>query len=290
VSDPDAAETFLRLVATDPSRVPHPAPADADWDDARKRMLTGSRVCVRCGAPARWCAVIGIQVGTRWLDLCWACAAWMSESLTARLHRQADEVADQAWLMAGIAGSILAAQNRPERGRDGMPTVTETACFRPDGVQGHAIFSSDHRYRYSLARLWGSGPVLTFVLLNPSTADAHNDDPTIRRCMGFARREGYLGVIIANLFALRSTDPKALTVAADPVGPDNRTTLLGLCCHRPVVAAWGANAEHHALAPQAGWARIMLADADTRCFGTTSHGSPRHPLYLPADARLESFR
>ena len=89
-------------------------------------------------------------------------------------------------------------------------------------VIGGATFSRDRRYRYRLWRRWDrSRAVVAFVMLNPSTADAMHDDPTIRRCVGFARAWGFGGVDVVNLFALRATDTRALRKAADPIGPAN---------------------------------------------------------------------
>jgi hypothetical protein len=169
--------------------------------------------------------------------------------------------------------------------------IAESAVSRPDGIRGQAIFSEDRRYRYTLTRLWGHDGELTFILLNPSTASAHDDDPTIRRCMAFALREGYSGIVVANLFAFRSTDPKLLRTAADPVGPGNRSVLQGLCSGgRPVVAAWGANAAHSLLRPQADWAHWMLAGAKhPLCFGWTKEHQPKHPLYLPLSEPLVDY-
>ncbi len=85
-----------------------------------------------------------------------------------------------------------------------------------------AAFDSTGTYRYALWREWdASAPRLGFVLLNPSTADAENDDPTLRRCMGFARAWGYGSLQIVNLFAYRATVPDALRWVADAVGPEN---------------------------------------------------------------------
>jgi hypothetical protein len=86
---------------------------------------------------------------------------------------------------------------------------------------GHseAVFSPDRAYRYLLIRRWAlGGPTMTMIMLNPSTADAHADDPTIRRCVSLARREGCAALEVVNLFALRSPYPKALLAAADPAG------------------------------------------------------------------------
>lgn len=148
-------------------------------------------------------------------------------------------------------------------------------------------------YRYTLERQWGMGPPLCFIMLNPSTADASLDDPTIRRCMGFARREGAGGIWVANLYALRSTSPALLGVHPDPVGPENDRAigdvlLMGALGHHPVIAAWGAwqtrdgRADHIV-------ERAADFGADLRCLGTTKDGHPRHPLYVRADQPLVPF-
>lgn len=92
-------------------------------------------------------------------------------------------------------------------------------------IRKTASISECGLYRYLLGRAWGDGPLLPFIMLNPSTADADIDDPTIRRCMGFAKREGTSGVSVANLFALRSKDPSALLTVSGRVGPGNEFAL-----------------------------------------------------------------
>src|SRR5438128_11131670 len=111
-------------------------------------------------------------------------------------------------------------------------------------VIGGATFSRDRRYRYRLWRRWDrSRAVVAFVMLSPSTADAMHDDPTIRRCVGFARAWGCGGVDVVNLFALRATDPRALRKAADPIGPANERHLRrAVRAAGLVVLAWGAHA------------------------------------------------
>src|SRR5881396_744410 len=109
-------------------------------------------------------------------------------------------------------------------------------------VIGGATFSRDRRYRYRLWRRWDrSRAVVAFVMLNPSTADAMHDDPTIRRCIGFARNWGFGGVDVVNLFALRATDPRALRRAHDPVGPANDRHIASAGSRASlVILAWGA--------------------------------------------------
>ena len=149
-----------------------------------------------------------------------------------------------------------------------------------------AVFSADRRYRYTLTRRWRSGPRICFVMLNPSTADAERDDPTIRRCIGYARAWGFGGLTVVNLFALRSTDPARLEQVGDPVGPDNdRHLRRAFRSARLTVAAWGA---HRATRARAGEVGRWLHDA--ACFGVTRDGSPRHPLYLRASVRPQAWR
>ena len=116
-----------------------------------------------------------------------------------------------------------------------------------------------------------------FVGLNPSTADEIKDDPTIRRCVAFAKAWGYAGLCMANLFAFRATNPRDMMVAADPVGPEN-DAHLGMLGQRAgvIVAAWGVNGTHKRRAAQV---RKLLPAL--HCLAITKGGHPSHPLYLP---------
>lgn len=152
--------------------------------------------------------------------------------------------------------------------------------------EGAAVLSGCGRYRYLLTRRWADDPAVTFVMLNPSTADATTDDPTIRRCIGFAKSWGYGSLNVVNLFAFRATDPRDLLAATDPVGPRNDAFLHD---YLPVsVAAWGAHKLAVARARQ-----VMQAFAGRPllwCLGVTKDGHPRHPLYVRADAPLIPWR
>ena len=144
------------------------------------------------------------------------------------------------------------------------------------------VFSPCGRYRYRLSRAWllGEGTVL-FVMLNPSTADAEMDDPTIRRCMGFARRWGFQGLVVGNLFAWRATDPRELCRVADPIGPDNDHHLKAMSGNADaVIAAWG---EWGALRGRNEHVTGLLGGV-VEHLGLTKQGHPRHPLYVRADA------
>jgi len=127
------------------------------------------------------------------------------------------------------------------------------------------------------------------VMLNPSTADAERNDPTIRRCIAFAARERFGGVEIFNLFAFRATAPAVLKAASDPVGPDNDHHLRDLFArHRTILAAWGAHGAHRGRAE----AILRLAaglGVTLTCLGRTAQGQPRHPLYVKGDSALLPF-
>lgn len=149
-----------------------------------------------------------------------------------------------------------------------------------------AIFSTCDRYRYRLERDLGAigatRGAVAFVMLNPSTADETANDPTVRRCIGFAARWGYTRLIVGNAYAWRSTDPDALWSAADPVGPDNDRHLEQIARDAElVVCAWGAHAKPHRVA--AVRHAIERAGRQPHALAFTAAGQPRHPLYLRGD-------
>lgn len=155
-------------------------------------------------------------------------------------------------------------------------------------VRRSASFSRCARYRYSLSRQWtqGSG-ICVFIGLNPSIADEQADDPTIRRCMGFARDWGYQELTVVNLFAYRTPSPTVLKRCKDPVGPGNRRALRAACQSATmIVAAWGTQGEYlkqsHKLSRI--WKRYELF-----CFSLTKNGHPVHPLYQRRDAHLVRY-
>jgi hypothetical protein len=113
-------------------------------------------------------------------------------------------------------------------------------------LEQNAVISACDRYRYVLRRQVGPGArIATFIMLNPSTADATQDDPTIRRCIGFARQWGCGQLVVLNLFAFRATDPVDLKRAADPVGPDNESWFRRILpSDGPVVCGWGVHGSH----------------------------------------------
>jgi hypothetical protein len=170
-----------------------------------------------------------------------------------------------------------------------------------------ATISACGRYRYALGRTWDdehdSRPIFSIIMLNPSTADGTADDPTIRKCIHFAKQEGCGSLLVRNLFAWRATDPAELRHAKDPVGPLNLSVLERDIVFGLRVAAWGQ------LGPK--WLRRLatrsICSAKIRStfhvLALTDHGydrssnfadwttrQPRHPLYLPNATRVKTWR
>lgn len=153
-------------------------------------------------------------------------------------------------------------------------------------------------YRYVLERRWdASRPIALWVMLNPSTADAFDDDPTIRRCVGFSKTYGMGAIRVVNLFAFRATSPDDLWDAGyqgvDIVGPQNRELLVGDLAGMNAVAgltivAWGAQVDNHPVGlAMVEWMREHYFGA--WCLGKTKSGQPKHPLYLDGATALDPW-
>ncbi len=154
-----------------------------------------------------------------------------------------------------------------------------------------AVLSACGAYRYRLGRRWGREAPLCFVMLNPSTADDNADDPTIRKCIGFAMRLGFGSIDVVNLFAYRATDPRELRRAGFQIGPHNdgwidiavrETRRLG----GEVVCAWGAHARGLARPAQVLDRIIRHAGVQPMVLERCADGTPSHPLMLPYTCRL----
>jgi hypothetical protein len=147
-------------------------------------------------------------------------------------------------------------------------------------VFAYASLSPCETYRYRLDRVWDDTlPIAGWVMLNPSTATAEEDDWTIRRIQEFSRRWGMGGALVCNVFALRSTDPKALLAHPDPVGPLNDVYLDDLALDptvQVVIAAWGVHATLHGR-DQAVRELFAFHGRKLDCLGVTKEGHPRHP-------------
>jgi len=154
-----------------------------------------------------------------------------------------------------------------------------------------AIISDCQQYRYELGRDFvenANNPAI-FCMLNPSTADALLDDPTIRRCIQFAKDFGHDSLKVVNLYAFRSPSPKDLWVASDPVGVDNNQYLMNLFLkHKKIICAWGGNAKIERV--QEVYDLLTKLNVEMWCLGTTKQGMPKHPLYLKATQPLLEFK
>lgn len=147
-----------------------------------------------------------------------------------------------------------------------------------------AIFSPCRRWRYRLWRVWNERkPYANFLMLNPSTADEVDLDPTCTRCRGYAAAWGYGALIVTNLFAWRATEPEDMKAAEDPIGPENDMHILEVASGAGVViAAWG---NHGAFRARVDAVRNLLkaAEIPLQALKINGTGQPAHPLYLKAD-------
>lgn len=170
----------------------------------------------------------------------------------------------------------------------------ETIVHQRGGAMHRAAeISGCKQFRYLLSRRWANGLALTFIMLNPSTADALEDDHTIRKCIGFAKRFGFAGIVVVNLFAYRATDPAELRRAGFPPGPLNLDYLLTVTgeatkAGAPIVCAWGAHARRNAFAAEL-VAGMQKVGADLRALRILDDGTPAHPLTLPYSCELVPF-
>ena len=143
-----------------------------------------------------------------------------------------------------------------------------------------AKLSDCRKYRYALWRTWDdSKPYVMIVGLNPSTADETKDDPTLTRCIKFAKYWGYGGLCMANLFAFRATEPSDMMTSSDPVGLENDSWLSKLSKDAGiVVAAWGNDGSHLC---RSSAMKAMLPNL--HCIKMNKSGEPAHPLYLSSN-------
>jgi len=153
-----------------------------------------------------------------------------------------------------------------------------------------ADFSKDRIYRYTLTRQWGeTGRTVNFVMLNPSTADEFANDPTVERCQRRTAVWGFDRLIVTNLFALRSTDPRALRTVDDPVGPRNDEFLVSCAFDADlIICAWG---NHGAQAGRSSFVASMLQHLGKplHVLRLAKGGEPSHPLYLPYSAKPRTW-
>lgn len=154
-----------------------------------------------------------------------------------------------------------------------------------DNNSSGAIISNCEKYRYHLWRIWNdSKNTCTFIMLNPSTANAYENDNTIRRCIKFAMRENCGAISIINLFAYRSPYPEDLKLTEDPIGPLNDKYIIDILNENkgPVIAAWGAKGTYLNRNNDVS----KMINKKIYCLSITNDGHPGHPLYLKSDSPL----
>ena len=155
-------------------------------------------------------------------------------------------------------------------------------------LSAKAVISECTRYRYSLSRFFTTGKkTMVFVMLNPSTADGLKDDPTIRRCMYFAKRESCDILEVVNLYGYRAPNPEKLWYVGDPWGPENNEHIAtALNKADVIVCAWGNNARNEAV----GQFLDVYESLNLKCLGMTKRGAPKHPLYIKSDQKLIDYK
>ncbi len=146
--------------------------------------------------------------------------------------------------------------------------------------ESDAEFSSCNQYRYKLWRRWADGPSVAFLMLNPSTADAFKNDPTVERCHRRAVDMGFSALEVINIFAFRATDPKDLKKAKAPVGPLNDTVIIETIRNADMtICAWGSHGSHQNR-DQEVRQLIKRSKISTHILALTKFDQPRHPLYV----------
>jgi hypothetical protein len=156
-------------------------------------------------------------------------------------------------------------------------------------INSGATFSPCRKYRYKLWRIWDDSlPMVAFIGLNPSTADETKNDPTITRCINYAKKWGYGGMYMMNIFAFRATDPNVMKAEKRPIGPENDYHLYDIAKSvESVVCSWGNHGSH---ADRSEFVTSRLFDdMKLHCLGTNKSGEPKHPLYLKADLEPIEF-
>ena len=147
-------------------------------------------------------------------------------------------------------------------------------------MKSNAVLSKDRKYRYVLSRIWDeTEPMVMFIGLNPSTADEAKDDPTLRRCINYAKMWGYGGIYMLNLFAFRATKPKDMLHTEEPIGDENDKYLLEYSSiSDKIICAWGDNGSYKDRSSE-----IRMKFKNLDCLALNKSGEPSHPLYLKKD-------
>ncbi len=170
---------------------------------------------------------------------------------------------------------------------------SENFLSNMDEIKRSAVISDCRKYRYALSRVWDENKKsVMFIMLNPSTADAEKDDPTIRRCIGFAQEWGYGGLHVVNLFAFRATDPRELLSSYSIEGSENQKWIKEISSLSDlIVCAWGNSPIVNKLQKKFGqsWKPLLCIEKPLHYLQLSNDGTPKHPLYLPKKLTPISF-
>jgi len=164
----------------------------------------------------------------------------------------------------------------------------------PEGIVGEAVFGGvASEYRYRLSRVWGAGPRILFVMMNPSTADPTCDDPSVAKCRRMAVRWGFGSMYVGNTFAYRATDQNMLATIDDPIGPDNDKHLCAMAAESArVIFAYGKPKTKSLKARGSAVAQMLREQLGVEPYvlRLTLDGTPSHPLYLPESTQPVLWR
>ena len=149
-------------------------------------------------------------------------------------------------------------------------------------MKSSAEFSPCRKYRFTLLRTWDeTKPYAMFIGLNPSTADEIENDPTVTRCINYAKSWGYGGLCMTNIFSYRATNPEDMIAEKEPIGDGNDDWILKSAKEAGVVvAAWGDNGSHLGRSKQ-----VRKLVPNLHCLNLNTSGEPTHPLYQKADLK-----
>jgi len=161
----------------------------------------------------------------------------------------------------------------------------------PTNYENKCEFSPDQKYRYYLQRNFKKNAknLLVFIMLNPSTANEQYNDPTVERCQNHALNKNYDGMIILNIFAYRTTNPKQLLQTKNPIGEKNNQTIINtIKKHQNIICAWG---NHGKILNRSNEIKKILKKhrKKTQAFEITKQNEPKHPLYIPYNKKLKQY-
>ncbi len=212
-----------------------------------------------------------------------------------RIQKKADKQHDYLFTQEDLASLLLLQAKEYWRINNNNKKAKQFIYTQPTSNKTtDAVLSDCEKYRYELKRTWDDNkPKVMFIMLNPSTADAEQDDPTIRRCINYAKDWGYGGIYVGNLFAFRATDPKDLLRAEEPIGTDNLQYLKSMQAECEItICAWGNGDIVKKLINKHNPDYNPLQQINNKiyCLELSNTGTPKHPLYLRKDLKPIKYK